>query len=617
LIEHGILALTLVLAAGIAAQWLAWRLRVPAILVLLAFGFAAGPGTRLLDPDALFGELLFPLVSLSVGVILFEGGLSLKLAELRAIGRPLLGLVTVGALVTWVVSAAAAHYVVGIEPRLAWLLGAILVVTGPTVIGPLLRHVRPRRRVGSVLKWEGIVIDPIGAVLAVLVFGAIGTSGADEAATLVLSGIVGTLLTGVVAGVAAAGALVLLMRRFWVPGFLEGPVALALALGSFTAANLLRREAGLVAVTVMGIVLANQKAVAVKPIVELKENLRVMLLASLFIVLAARVDLRDLAAIGPIRSLAFLGVLIGLARPAAVALGTIGSGLDARERVFLAWVAPRGIVAAAVASVFALDLAEAGLAEARLLAPLTFLVILGTAVFYGLSAAPVGRWLGLTEGRPQGALVVGADAPARALAAALQENGFRVALVDTNREHVLAARLGGLNAHHGSIVSEDIKDELDLAGIGRLIALTPNDEVNALAALHFRDVFDRAEVYQLWPRAEEKGRRGALAGHLRGRVLFGPRVTHDSLEARIAGGAVVKTTTFTDSFGIDAYRAHYGDSALPMFVVTETGALAVVTAEDQPRPRRGQKLMSLVTPRPAAATPEPSPGSEPAVSPPA
>jgi NhaP-type Na+/H+ or K+/H+ antiporter len=606
--------LALALAAGIVAQSTARHLRVPGIVLLLLAGAGLGPdGLGWVQPRDL-GDGLFMAVDLAVAVILFEGGLNLEIKRLRLEQDAIRRLVTLGAAITMIGGAAAVGVFFGWPWRRALLFGSLVVVTGPTVVGPLVRELRLRPRVASLLEAEGVLIDPIGAILAVLMLEiAIASGSLQSQGTYLLLRLGFGALAGVVSGFAIAG---LLRVRRLLPEGHENIFVLAAVLLLFESCEEVVSHSGLLAVTLAGVVVGNLRTPVDRDLREFKDQLTVLLIGLLFVLLAADVRLDDVLALGwP--GLAVVAALVVVVRPATVWLSTIGTDLTTNERRFVAWVAPRGIVAAAVASVFALDLAEAGLAEARLLAPLTFLVILGTAVFYGLSAAPVGRWLGLTEGRPQGALVVGADAPARALAAALQENGFRVALVDTNREHVLAARLGGLNAHHGSIVSEDIKDELDLAGIGRLIALTPNDEVNALAALHFRDVFDRAEVYQLWPRAEEKGRRGALAGHLRGRVLFGPRVTHDSLEARIAGGAVVKTTTFTDSFGIDAYRAHYGDSALPMFVVTETGVLAVVTAEDQPRPRRGQKLMSLVTPRPAAATPEPSPGSEPAVSPPA
>ena len=333
------------------AQWLAWRFRIPSILLLLAFGFVAGPATGLLDPDALFGELLFPVVSISVGLILFEGGLSLHLRDLRQIGGSLWNLITLGALVTWALATWAARAMLGLETGPALLLGAILVVTGPTVIGPLLRHVRPVGKVAAVAHWEGIVIDPVGAMLAVLVFEALpaaSSAGFGAAVRGAAFEMVATVLVGTLVGGIAAAATVVLLYRYWVPDFLQSPMLLMLVVTAFTASNVLQAESGLFTVTLMGVLLANQRYVPVKHIVEFKENLRVLLIASLFILLAARVspdDFRELGWSGP----AFVAFLVLVARPLSVLLATLGSSLTAKERVFLAWLAPRGIVAASVA----------------------------------------------------------------------------------------------------------------------------------------------------------------------------------------------------------------------------------------------------------------------------
>lgn len=423
-------SLAVILAFGVGAQWLAWRLRLPSILLLLLFGFAVGPVTGWLEPDILFGDGLFPLVSLSVAVILFEGGLSLTYAELRRIGGVMGRLVSIGALVTWVLSTVAAMLLLGLDLPLAALFGAILTVTGPTVIGPLLRYVRPVGSVGPILKWEGIVIDPIGATLAVLVFEAVLAGDAQAAPRLIIGGVLSTALVGTIVGAAGAVLLIVLLARFWVPDTLQNPVVLTVVLTAFVVADALQHEAGLLAVTVMGIALANQRWVPIRHIVEFKESLQVLLIGGLFIVLTARLELADIAAIGP-ESLLFLGVMILLVRPTAVFLATLGAGLHWRERAFLAWMAPRGIVAASVASLFAIRLAEVGVPEAERLAPLTFLVIVGTVALYSLTVRPVAQWLGLASPDPTGALIVGAHPLAQAVGLALQGRGLRVLLVDT------------------------------------------------------------------------------------------------------------------------------------------------------------------------------------------
>lgn len=609
--EHLLVGLASILVLGIGARWLAWWLRLPAILVLLMTGLLVGPVCGLLDPTALLGNLLLPLVSLSVAMILYEGGLSLRLSELPRVGRVLRNLVSIGAAVTWAVSAGAAFFLFHLPLPLAALLGAILVVTGPTVIGPLLRDIRPVGVTGAILKWEGIVIDPVGATFAVLLFEVVLAGEPHNATAVVIPGVAKTIAIGSVLGLLGAGLLLLLFKRYWVPDFLQNPVSLMVAISVFTASNLLQPESGLLTVTLMGIVLANQKTVPVKHIIEFQENLQVLLIAGLFILLAARLRPADFADLG-LESVVFIGILVLVARPAAVALSTLGSGLTWQERTFLAWMAPRGIVAATVSSIFALRLAEAGEPRAARLVPLTFSVIIGTVTVYGLTAGPVARWLGIAKPNPQGVLIVGAHSWARAIAAALHEAGYRVLLVDTNWANIVAARLAGLTAYHGSILSEDVADNIDLDGIGRLLALTANDDVNALAALHFAEIFGRAEVYQLHPKDHNNGLATPVPPHLRGRLLFGADTTYTQLADRIAGGGKIKKTPLTKEFDYGAFQAHYGATALPLFLIDGTGKLLVATADQPLLPRPGQTLISLVNAAEETAarrTAAPAPGT--------
>ena len=399
-IMHGeqiLIALASIVLLGIGAQWLGWRLKLPSILLLLLFGFLAGPILGIVDPDALLGETLFPLVSLAVGLILFEGGLNLKRSELVGIRSTVYLLISVGVLLTWAIGTAGAYFLLDFDITLATLLGAILVVSGPTVVIPLLNHVRPSERVTSVLKWEGILVDPVGATLAVLVFQAI-LGGSFESFTLT-GAVTGTLLTLLIGGVlGGAGALLLLwlFSGHRVPEHLQTPVTLMLVVAVFVLANLLRAESGLMATTLMGIILANQQRVNVKHVVTFNEELGILILSALFILLAARLNLADLLAVGW-RGLVFLALLVLVARPLAVLLSTIRSELPNKERLFLAWLAPRGIVAVSVASLFAFDLAEAGYAEAEALVPVTFLVVIGTVALYGLTAGPLAQRLGLSR----------------------------------------------------------------------------------------------------------------------------------------------------------------------------------------------------------------------------
>lgn len=591
---------------GLLAQWLAWRLRLPAILLLLGFGMLLG---LLVRPDELLVELtgsddpmvgpklLFPIVSLAVAAILFEGGLTLKFSELKSSGAIVVRLVTVGALVTWVLASLAAWLLLGLDPRLAALLGAILVVTGPTVVMPLLRHIRPSRRIASIVKWEGIVIDPVGAVLAVLVFRHLFGQEANGSAVATMENLAKTLASGVLIGAGAALLLAQAVRRYWLPDFLHGAMFLAVALAAFAASNWLQPESGLITVTLMGIVLANRRDIRVNHVLEFKEHLGILLISMLFIVLGSRLQVADLVAVGP-KGLVFLALLILVIRPAAVLLSTVRSPLTFQERLFLAFLAPRGIVAASVASVFAFELVamsnHADLQAAEIV-PLTFFVIVGTVSVYGLLSGPLARRLKLADPDPRGILFAGAEQWVRDIARVLREEGFPILLVDTNYANVAKAKMEGLPADCCSILSEHVRDELDLSGIGRLLAMTLNDEVNTMAVRELVHQFGRANVYQLASRERGSGKRVSIAEHLRGRKLFGEQVYHDAIALRLAAGGVVKKTQLTRSFSYDDFERRHGTNAILLFVIDEERRLLIRTAGDRKRPVAGQTVVAIVT----------------------
>ncbi len=591
--QYLLIAIASIITLGIAAEWIAWRVGLPSILVLLLFGLVAGPFTGLLNPDAVFGDLLFPVVSVSVAIILFEGGTSLRLQELRQVGRVVTSLVTLGAMVTWALATVAAHYVLGMGLEPALLLGAILVVTGPTVIVPLLRQMRPSPQVGNTLKWEGILIDPVGAVLAVLVFEILLEGGFEVAWTVGTMGLIKTIVIGVVLAAAGAGLMISVLDRRWVPEFLQSPLSLTLVVAAFAVSNTLQPESGLLTVTLMGMVMANQKSVNVRHIVEFKENLRVLLISSLFIILAARLDMADLRAVG-MPEVAFVGVLIFVVRPVAVGLSTLGSDFSWRERVVLGWVAPRGIVAAAVSSLFALVLTQHGYPGAGQLASVTFLVIIATVLVYGFTAAPLARRLGVAQPAPQGVLFVGAHPWARDIARELQDLGFQVRLADTNRRNIMQARLAGLPTYYGSSLTEGALDHIDLAGIGSLLALTANDEVNSLTGLNFSEVMGADSVFQLPPEDLQTATDKTLVGsHLRGRFLFQADAGYWKMMARFDAGADVKTTKLTEAFGYPEFLQEYPD-AIPLFVV-DGGKLTVVTVGGGLVPQAGQTIVAIVS----------------------
>lgn len=583
--------------AALGCQWLAWRLKLPAILFLLLSGIMAGPILGWLDPQEMFGPLLMPLVSLAVALILFEGSLTLHLSQWREIGTVVRRMVTLGALSTWVVISAATHWLLGFDWLLAILFGTLTLVTGPTVIVPMLRVVRPKAAVANILRWEGIVIDPIGALLAVVVYSFIIASAAGDGLSQSLLTFAGVILCGSAFGVAGGWLLGQVIRHQWLPEYLHNLASLAAVLGIFIASNQVMHESGLLAVTLMGMWLANMKGVDVRQILHFKENLSVLLISGLFILLAARLDLTALLGLGP-AVLALLLVIQLIARPLNVALSTWGSQLNWRERALLAWIAPRGIVAAAVSAIFAIRLDEAGHAGALLLVPLTFAVIIGTVVLQSATARPLARLLKVAEPAPSGFLIVGANAPARALGTALQQLGSRVLLADSSWENIRAARMEGLPTYFGHPASQHADAHLDLVGLGHLLGLSPAGELNTLACTRFRHDFGHQRLFVLASGLErQRSDKHRASDEHRGRLFGSQALTYVQLANLFNQGAELYTTHLTEAFGWADYQALHGDRATLLFARDASGWVYVVGPDMALKPAPGWTLVALVQPQ--------------------
>ncbi|MFK7742417.1 MAG: cation:proton antiporter [Planctomycetota bacterium] len=597
--DNPLLTIALLLAIGASMQWLAWRLRVPAILFLLLAGFTIGPLLNLFSPEQAFGELFRPLVSLSVGIILFEGGMTLRFDELRGgtSARIVTNLCTIGAGVTWLLTTLAAMWIVGVRFEIALLVGAILVLTGPTVVIPLLRHVRPRPPLGPILRWEGILIDPIGAVLALLVLEALTGHGSAIDITL---GIGRTLAYGGGLGWLSGWFLGRAMERFVVPDRLHVPVTFGCVALTFALANTLQGEAGLLAVTVMGCVLANRSKLDIEHVLEWHEPLVAMLLALLFVTIAARLDVDTLTSLGG-ASVLFTLVLIVVVRPAAVALSTIGTSLGWRDRGFLMAMAPRGIVVAAVASEFSLHLDHSGVAGGQEVIALVFPAIVLTVLAYGFGSRPFARLIGTAQADPQGAVLVGADLMARELGHALQEQGFDVMLVDTNHAHTTAARTSGLPTWQGSVLAQRFAEDADLTGLGQMLALTPSDEVNRLALEQFMPTFGRSHLFRLPAAASARGKKRKEEGHV-GRMLFAEDLDAETLRDVLHAGGRIRATKLTEQFTPEHYRETYGDQARPLFIVSADKKLQVITTDSPVALKAGTTVISLVPESLIAAT---------------
>ncbi len=593
------LGLVVVLAA--AAPLIAQVLRLPSILVLLALGFGAG-AIDALDPNALLGQdLISAIVSIAVGIILFDSGLDLNLRKLTgSAGGVVVRLVSIGILVTWAVGTVAAFLLFDLSWEIALVLGAVLVVSGPTVVGPLLAFIRPSKTVGSVLKWEGTFADPLGATLGVLVFSAViagQASAGEEVAQFLLS-------VGIGVGFGLAGAvLVLAWARWFKPNQSQALTGtLMFVVAAVVGADLLRDDTGLITGLEIGMILVNRPPRRVEPAGlaiqstklahawrERIASLTTFLIGTLFIILSARVSPDDIADIGWV-SLAFIAVLVLVGRPLAVALSTLGSALQIRERAFIAWMAPRGIVAAATSSTFALGLSQADIGGgAEKLVPITFIVIVATALIYGLTGAPVARALGVAQTGPGGVLLVGATPVGRAIGRALQARGLTVVVWTGNDERARAAEADGLIVYQGDPAADataDAPSELDELEYALVVG---DDEAhNAMVASDLGEYFGREHVFQL---PVKDGPTAAY--YTRAALLFDASATHDLLEARIDAGAKIAVAT-TPAEGEAGIGDGLGAVIFPMFVHTPGKNLRVLTVGDQPALEAGQDLIGLI-----------------------
>lgn len=578
---------------GMVCQWVAWRVRLPAILFLLLAGLAAGPLTGVLDPDVLFGDLLFPFISLSVAVILFEGSLTLEFREIAGLEKVIRRLVSSGMIITWTVTAMATHWIMDFPWELAFLFGAITVVTGPTVIAPLLRTVRPVAPVAKALRWEGIVIDPIGALLAVLAYEFIisltGSIGWGHA--LLVFG--QTVLTGTVAGVAGGYVTSIAIKRNWLADNMINVAVLTTVFAVFALSNAVQHESGLLAVTIMGMWMANAKGLDIEDILEFKETLTLMLLSVLFIVLAARMDFFSLQQLG-LKALAVVGVMLVIARPLKVMYSSWGSSMSWRERVLLAWIAPRGIVAAAVSALFALRLEKLGLPHADQLLPLTFTVVVGTVILQSATARPIARALGVTEPDPVGFLIVGANPVARAVGLALHQQGVSVRLCDSDWDSIAKARMDGLPTYYGSPVSEHARRNLDLTGLGRMLALGAADTFNELVTTTYRDEFGRANIFALPEvRKNDPADKHSLVPTRRGRRLFSESMTYWEMADYLWHGGTIHGTMLSKDFNFEQYRQHYDGKLVPLFAINPDGYAHPFTIDNNLSPAAGWTVLSL------------------------
>jgi NhaP-type Na+/H+ or K+/H+ antiporter len=589
------LVIALVGVLGIGAQWVAWRTGKPAIVLMLAAGFLAGPVLNVFDPRAAFGDLLSPMVSIGVALILFEGGLSLNFREFRQYGEGVRRLVLIGAPLGWLLNTLAIYYVAGLVWPVAIIFGGLLVVTGPTVVQPLLRQSTIAARPAAILRWEAIVNDPLGALCAVVAYEYFRLSADGATLFAVLPPMLVAALASGAIGYAAARAIAWTFPRGLVPEFLKVPVLLAAVIAVFVGCNLIEHEAGLMAVTVMGIALANLEVSSLRSIHPFKQNVSLILVSGIFVLLSASLNVESLKMFEWRFGLFLIAVLFVL-RPATALISLAFSGIPWNERLFLAWIAPRGIVMVAVSGLFALRLEELGYGDGLILISLSFGVVVATVIAHGFTIQPVARLLGIKRDDRPGLLIVGATRWTVALARQMHALKVPVMVADTSWERLAPMRANGLRSYHGEILNEATEGDLELSTFQALIAATENEAYNTLVCNEFAPAIGRDAVYQLGDQGEgDEYRR--LPESLRGRALFQSGWGVEDVAERVSQGWGFRSTCLTDELPLEDVQTALPDAAQMLLLVRSNGSLRFFTHASQPTPGASDTIVWFAPPQ--------------------
>lgn len=597
-------AIALIGALGVGAQWLAWRLHLPAIVLMLVAGLVVGPGLGILNPARDIGALTGPMISVAVAIILFEGGMTLNLHALRDAAAGVRRLVYLGAPLGWITSTLALHHAAGLGWEASAVLGGIMIVTGPTVIAPLLRQARLSRRPAALLQWEAIVNDPIGALAAVLAFEVVVVlrTAPGTAGTAALHMVLG-ILVALVLGYAAGRGVVAAFRRGLVPEYMKVPVLFVVVLGVFALSDMVLHESGLLAVTLMGLVIANADLPSYEELRRFKEHATVLLVSGVFILLAAGLDLGQVAALDW-HAVVFVLAVVLVARPLTVMGALAFSPVSWRERLLVALTGPRGVVLVAVAGLFGERLVAIGVEDGAQVGALAFILVAATVVLSGFGLKPLARALGLAAAETPGVLLVGGSRFTTSFAKALASVEVPVLISDANPQRLRAARNEQIKVFFGDILSEAAENSVELMGFDYVLAATPNDAYNTLVATDLAPEFGRDAVFQL-TRDKADSRRHALPTSLGGQSFAG-KLTFDDLDQRMIDGHRVRVTRLTEEFTFEMWRTRRPE-ALLLAWMTAAGALTIANGKDPAKTAPDTRLFSLAKVNtgdesPAAAT---------------
>ncbi|ASN03993.1 cation:proton antiporter [Virgibacillus necropolis] len=580
---------------GIGSQWLSWRYRMPAIVVMSVAGLLVGPIFGLMNPEEDFGDVYNPIITVAVAIILFEGSLNLSFKELRGLGKPVFRISTVGAFIAWILGSLTAHYIAGLSWTVAFVIGGLFIVTGPTVILPLLRQSKLKPRPAKILKWEGIIVDPIGALLAVFAFEIIAyfTANNPDGSALIL--FFAASIFAAILGWACGRGIGWMFETGNIPEYLKSPAVFVVVILCFTIADEIMHETGLLAVTAMGMTLANMGISSVADMRHFKENMSMLLISAIFIMLTASLQVEVLLEIFQPEIIGYVLLMMFIVRPLSIFLSTLGTDLSLNEKLLVGWIAPRGIVALTVSSYFASILSDAGYEDASIITTLTFGLVFFTVVAHGFSIRWMAKKLHLSmEGRP-GTIIVGSNEFTVELAKSLTKVKAPVIIVDSSWERLRKTREAGIPFYHGEMLSEQTEYHLDTTPYEYLIAATDFHSYNALVCTTFMPEYGRTNVYKASPYTLVDNMNDVV-DKIGGKIIFKDDMSMEDLSSKITSGYVFRQTTITDQYNYNRYLSERDEETVLLYMLKPSGKMYYYSEDLKITPEAGDIVVSLAPP---------------------
>ena len=594
------LAVSLIIFLGVFSQWLAWKISKPAIVIMSLAGLIVGPFLNIIVASQVLGDSIYKsIISISVALILFEGSLSLDFKEITDTKMTIKRIVVFGALISWILGSLSAYFLAGLSITTSLVIGALLIVTGPTVIIALLRQAKLDSKVSTILKWEGILVDPMGAILAVLSFEAaeVFASSSVSPGILVKFGI-GVLIAvaiGVLVGIGTGRAL----QKNYFPEYLKSAIVLCLVLGTFSLSESITHETGLLAVTVMGVILANMHISSIEQVKHFNENISILLTSSVFVMLTSSLSRSILVDIFQLKIILFVLSMLFIVRPLSIWISTIGTDLNIREKTLIGWIAPRGIVALTVTGYFSNLLVEEGHQDAELLLALTFALVIVTVIAHGFSIQPLAKKLGLAHDGKPGLVIVGSNPFSVALAKFLKDWDVPSLIVDYSGKNLENVINTDIETYQGEILYEVANYNLDLVIYKKMLLNTPIPLYNILVSNEFVSRFEHTSSICIINVLGDKVRSDFKELQKIGVPRLGDyRATYLSLIRLVEDGYDFAATQITEELTEEEYYRLMDYRRINIFTMTESGDIEFFTTEHKPRISSGDYIVSLTPPSP-------------------